>query len=209
VAEANQKLASFTTFSHPIALLIWVGLQLGVLLLGVMQVPLSEQFPRPAERMAATEMVVAQIAFAALLFPILMPTAGAVMVMVGATWPFLLLAGVLSSSSPYRMLEVGAFISGWIISLGIVGVGVSDLRWRMWWVGVGGAVAIGGAIAAYLRMEFGSGEVDGLLFGPIVGGIDVLNQSGDRMRAWGFVFGFLIFATAARLTRLKLARRGS
>ncbi len=209
MAEANQRLAGFTTFSHPVALLVWVGIQLGVLLLGVMQVPLSEEFPRPAEKMAATEMVVAQIAFGALLFPILMPTAGAVMVMVGATWPFLLLAGVLSSSPPYRMLEVGAFISVWIISLGIVGVGVSDLRWRMWWVGVGGAVSIGGAIAAYLRKEFGSGEVNGLLFGPIVGGIDVLNQSGDRLRAWGFVFAFLLVAAGVRLMRLKLARRGS
>ena len=190
-------------------MLIWLVLQLLVLLIPVMQVPLSEEFTRPAERLAIEEMLVAQIALSALLIPILMPTPAAVLVIAAATWPILQLAGVLSSAPPYRVVEAGSFVTVWIIALGLMGAGELSLRWRMWWAAVASTVSIGGAIAAYLRLEFGAGETDGLLFGPIVGALDVLHHSQDRWRGWIFLFAFLFVASTARITLMKVQRSRS
>ncbi len=209
MAAIKERFARLSTFSHPVSLLVWLAIQLLVLLLGAMQVPLSEQFPRPAERLAAIEMLVAQIALGALLFPILMPNTAAVLVMAAATWPFLLLAGILSSTPIAHLLQAAAFVSLWLISLGTLSANTTSLRWKMWWVAVGATVAIGGAIAAYLRLDFGTGDIDGLSFGPIVGGIHVLSAAHGRIKAWLFIFAFLIIASAARFISMKLSRKPS
>jgi hypothetical protein len=208
-AESSGGISRFTTFSHPGSLLIWLGLQLLVLLLPVMRVPLSEEFPRPAEKLAVEEMVVAQIALSALLLPVLMPSPAAVIVMAGTTWPFLQLAGVLSSSPPYRLVEVSGFVSTWIVALGLLGAGPMRPRWKIWAAATSSAVSVGGALAAYLLRDFGSGEVIGTCFGPIVGAIEVLYGLDDRWRDWFFIFGFLIAAVVARLIAVRLARRAS
>src|SRR5436190_7527032 len=119
-----------STFSHPVSLLIWLVLQLLVLLLPVLQVPLSDEFPRPAEKLALAEMVVAQMALAALLFPILMRDLSSAVVMAATTWPFLLLAGLLSSIPRPQLLEVGGFISLWVIALGLLRG--ESARWNAW-----------------------------------------------------------------------------
>jgi hypothetical protein len=203
----GSSLNRISTFSHPLSLLIWLGLQLLVLLLPVMQVQLSEEFPRPAEKLAAEEMVVAQIALSALLFSILMRDFSTVIVLAATTWPFLLLAGILSSTPPYRVLEAGAFVSIWMIGLGLLRI--DSARCNAWPTAIVSTITIGGAIAAYLRAEFGSGEVDGLLFGPIVGAIDVLHGTVDRWRAWIVLPVFLIAAAAVRIVaaRVRTASR--
>src|ERR1051325_1322831 len=111
------RVARISTFSHPLSLLIWLVLQLLVLLLPVLQVQLSDEFPRPAEKLAIEEMVVSQIALSALLFPLLLRDFPSAIVMAATTWPFLLLAGLLSSTPAYPLLEAGAFVSIWIIAL--------------------------------------------------------------------------------------------
>jgi len=192
----GSRLDRISTFSHPLSLLIWLGLQLLVLLLAVMQVPLSDEFPRPAEKLAIEEMVVAQIALSALLFPILIRELPSSFVIAATTWPFLLLAGLLSSTSPYRLLEVSGFISCWIIALSLLR---SDSpRWNAWATAIVSTLAIGGAIAAYLRAEFGTGEADGLFFGPIVGALDVVHGAENRWRSWVVLPVFLTAAGALR-----------
>ena len=162
-----------------------------------MQVQLSDEFPRPAEKLAVEEMVVAQIALSALLFSFLARDFAAVIVIAAASWPFLLLAGLLSSTPPYRLLEAGTFISIWIFALGLLRT--ESVKWNAWATAVASTIAIGGAIAAYLRSEFGSGTVNGLLFGPIVGAIDVLHASDDRGRAWILLPIFLMGVGVLRL----------
>ena len=202
----GSALNRISTFSHPLSLLVWLGLQLLVLLLPVMQVQLSDEFTRPAEKLAVEEMAVAQVALSALLFAILMRDFPTTMVMAATSWPFLLLAGLLSSTPPYRLLEAGAFISIWIIALGLLRV--DSVKWNAWATAIVSTFAIGGAIAAYLREEFGNGAVDGLLFGPIVGALDVLHKSEDRWREWIILPIFLMAAGAVRIAAHRL-RTGS
>ena len=195
--ETKPGFERVSTFSHPVSLLIWLGLQLLVLLLPVMQVQLSDDFPRPAEKLAAEEMVVAQIAFSALLLPVLIRDFASALVIAATCWPFLLLAGLLSSTPPHRLLEVGAFVSIWIIGLGVLRT--DSPKWKAWATAITTTYAIGGAIAAYLRAEFGDGRIDGLLFGPIVAAFDVLHGSDDRWRAWIVLPIFLIAAGVLRI----------
>jgi len=197
VTEPKTGFARPSTFSHPVSLLVWLGLQLLVLLLPVMQVPLSDEFPRPAEKMAEEEMIVAQIALSALLFSFLMRDFAATIVIAAASWPFLLLAGLLSSTPPYRLLEAGAFISIWIIALGLLRTNSS--KSNAWTTAIVSTIAIGGAIAAYLRSEFSSGAVDGLLFGPIIGALDVLHGAENYWRGWIVLPVFLIAAALLRV----------
>ena len=207
VSEVKGRLARSSTFSHPLSLLVWLGLQLLVLSLPVMQVQLSDEFTRPAEKLAVEEMAVAQVGLSALLFGILMRDFSTAIVMAATSWPFLLLAGLLSSTPPYRLLEAGAFISISIIALGLLRV--DSVKWNAWATAIVSTFAIGGAIAAYLRAEFGNGAVDGLLFGPIVGALDVLHKSEDRWRAWIVLPIFLIAGGAIRIVahRVRTASR--
>ena len=193
-----------STFSHPLSLLIWLVLQLLVLLLPVLQVQLSDQFPRPAEKLAADEMVVAQIALSALLFPILLRDFSTAIVLAATTWPFLFLAGLLASTAPHRLLEVGAYILIWMLALALLHV--DSARSNALTCAIASTIAIGGAIAAYLHAEFSSGEMNPLLFGPIVGALDVLNGSPQRWRAW---IVLPIFLTAAAVLRIVTHRLGT
>jgi len=192
-----SRLNRISTFSHPSSLLVWLALQLSVLLLPVMQVQLSDEFPRPAESLAADEMVVAQIALSALLFSFLLRDLTAAAVMAATTWPFLLLAGLLSSTAPHHLIEAGAFISLWIIALGLLRT--DSPKWNVWTTAIASTIAIGGAIAAYLRSEFSSSAVDGLLFGPIVGGLDLLHAVENRWRSWVVLVLFLMAGMLLRI----------
>ena len=194
-----------STFSHPLSLLIWLGLQLIVLLLPVMQVPLSDEFPRPTEKIAADEMIVAQIALSALLFPILIRDFASAIVMAAAIGPFLLLAGLLSSTPPYRLLESAIFLSIWILGLGLLRVDSS--KWNAWTCAIISTIAVGSAIAAYLREEFSNGNINGLVFGPIVGALDVVHGSEDRWKAWPILPIFLMAGAVLRIVYHRLRTR--
>jgi len=196
VPETPARFSRLSTFSHPLSLLIWLGLQLLVLLLPVMQVQLSEEFPRPAEKLAIEELVVAQIGLSALLFSLLLRDFASALVIAAASWPFLLLAGLLSSTPPSRLLETGAFVSLWIVALAFLRT--NSIKSNAWATAIASTLAIGGAIAAYLRAEFSSGPIDGLVFGPIVGALDVLHKSDDRWKGWSLLLFFLIIATLFR-----------
>ena len=203
----GSTLNRISTFTHPLSLLIWLALQLLVLLLPALQVPLADEFPRPAEKLAIEEMVVAQIALSALLFPLLLRDFASGIVIAASTWPFLLLAGLLSSTSSHRLLEVGTFISLWITALGLLRT--ESMKWNAWTSAIVSTIAIGGAIAAYLRAEFATGAIDGLLFGPLIGALDVLHKSDDRWKGWMLLSIFLIVAAVFRIVshRLRTASR--
>ena len=205
VPENHSQLAKTTTFSHPASLLIWLGLQLLVLLLPVMQVQLSDEFPRPAEKLAIEEMIVAQIALSALLFPVLIRDFASAIVMAATTWPILLLAGLLSSTPPYRLLESGIFISIWTLGLGLLRV--DSAKWNAWTCAIVSTIAIGSAIAAYLREEFSNGNINGLVFGPIVGALDVVHGSEDRWKAWPILPIFLMAGAVLRIVYHRLRTR--
>ena len=169
-----------------------------------MQVQLSDEFPRPAEKLAIEEMIAAQISLTALLLPVLFRDFASALVIAAAAWPFLLLAGLLSSTAPHRLLETGAFVTVWIIALGLLRT--DSATWSACACAIASTLAIGGAIAAYLRAEFGSDRIDALIFGPVVGALDVLHKSEARGRAWIFLPVFLIVAVLVRAFSHRLHR---
>src|SRR5437016_4699617 len=129
---ASSTLAtSGMRFSAPLALLLWLALQLGTLALAASQVRLSDHFPRPAEGMALAEMVVVQIAGAAMLAPILLPRADIAVAVIAAGWPMLQLAGLLSVASTTTILLTATYISLWIIILAALMRCIDNDRWRI------------------------------------------------------------------------------
>jgi hypothetical protein len=60
--------------------------------------------------------------------------------------------------------------------------------------------SIGGATAAYLRSEFSSGPVNGLLFGPVISALNLLRGEGHRWESWLVLPFFLMAAAMLRIT---------
>src|SRR4029453_12234091 len=105
------------TSPHLSPLALWLAVQLLALLLPVLQVPLSDEFPHPIERFALREMLAVQISFAALLFPLLFRSPGSAGCVLFASWPFLFLAGFLASTPLLHIVISGAYLSCWIALL--------------------------------------------------------------------------------------------
>jgi hypothetical protein len=202
--------------SPTVRLAVWLGLQLLVLLIPITQTPLSDKFPRPAERQALDELLIAQVILAAAFSPFLFRSWTATLVLVAATWPLQQLAGMLSAYPPSRVLEGSAYATLWILVVA---------GWQ--WVAGGekgknvvaaaaSLLAVGGAILAYLDAEFapGSGDFPGLdayrHWGPAVGTLSTLHESAG-WRPWLTLFWLAALTLAMCGFRLRqvLHRRGA
>jgi hypothetical protein len=178
------------TSSHFLPLILWLGVQLLALALAAMQVPLSDQFPRPAERMALDEMLVAQVLAATLLFPMLLPSAGATVLLIAATWPFLQLAGVLSSAPAKSIVVGGCYVGSWLLVLRLFRSALRTQKAELTGVAVATAIALGGAMMWYLRAEFALDTpaapfVAGSTLGPIVGVLSAVHGNAGWASVWG------------------------
>jgi len=165
-------------------LVLWLVILLLALLAPAAGVQFSDKFPRPAERLALEEMIVIQIAFSSLLFPLLMPTISATVLVIVATWPFLQLAGVLSSADAVNVITVAVYLSVWLAILGL---------WRMilrsqaaLLVGVAGvsALSLGGILLWYLANEFGAGAAGWTEISPISGALATAHGKGGSPQVW-------------------------
>ena len=139
-------------------LLLWMSIQLIALALAAYRVPLSARFPQPAESMATAEMLVAQVAGAALLYPLLLKDASRLVMAICGLWPMLILAASLSGDLDRSVIAAGIFATGWLLALAV---------WRFVLVGevaerVGLTIAIlwtiGGPVLAYIHAEYGDNQ---------------------------------------------------
>jgi len=182
-----------------LALLLWLTLQLGVLSLAAGQVRLSDHFPRPAEGMALVEMVVVQIAFSAMLAPILFRDIGVAIVVTACAWPMLQLAGLLSVASEATLLLAASYVTLWMIALAALGNCVGDDRRRLGVGVIGSTYAIGGAVLAYLRAEF-QAEAMPLhrwTFGPIPPALELVALQTSQRSPASLFLPLIVFAGVA------------
>jgi hypothetical protein len=202
---------SISSFAF-VPLASWIVLQMLVLLISVLQIPLSDKFPNPVEKLALDEMIVAQISFSALLFPILFTSSGSSVMIIGASWPFLLLAGVLSATPRSRLIAVGLYMLLWFLVLAIAGYFLISRRARL----IGSTVAIlgtlGFAVLWYLQAEFlmdGTNSAHNLIRigGPIRDALSLLHYEPIPRQPWINVGAILIFCSACALVSLLYRRR--
>jgi hypothetical protein len=191
------------TSSHFLPLALWLGIQLLVLLAAAMQIRLSDQFPRPPERLALDEMLVAQVAMAAMLFPLLLRNAATTALVVAASWPFVQLAGVLSSASPANVFSGGCYVSGWLVVLGLCRPLLRTEKGMMLAVATATAAALGGALMWYVRAEFAfdpskPSSAAASAMGPIVGALAASHGQAIAISVWGpMAIALAISLTAA------------
>ena len=189
---------------------VWLAIQTGLLLLSILQVPLADQFSRPAERVALEVMLVGQVLLVGLLFPWLLRSLGLAILVGAGSWPFVQLAMVLSSADRGPALAAGAYLTLWIIILAGWRYLLTTRRMQLAGAAIVTGLSAGGPILWYLRAEFvrnaGGAEwgIDGL-FGPVMGALAIV--SGEGRSAW-IAMGILAALTAG-ITLIARRRRRS
>lgn len=144
--------------SLPIApLLVWLTVQLAALAIGAAGVALSARAPRPVETLSLHIMLVAQIALASLLWPMLFRGARASVVTIAVAIPFMQAAGFLSATPQGDLLRASAVVLLWLTTLAVLpSHGMSPIALLItrsavvFW-------SIGCAVVAFLQADFLSG----------------------------------------------------
>jgi len=168
------------TFSRSLASLgLWLIIQLAALLLPMTQLRLADQYPRPPERLALAQMLTIQIVFSAMLFPLLMPSRQATVLVILSTLPMIQLAGMLAAQPPATILAGAAYVSIWLACLGLGSAALRYRKARLWAVAVATSLALIGPLLAYLRLEFAASSTPShfpprLLAGPVMGVLRLL-----------------------------------
>jgi len=201
------------TASHISPLILWLLIQLLTLLAAALQLPLADHFPRPPERLAAQEMLVVQITLSAMLFPFLLRTATTATLVIAATWPFLQLAGVLSSTPAINLFHAACFLTLWLLALAMLRYVLRSDKSLLIATAAASALSLGGAILWYLRAEFLTNPPDtpwpaDSLLGPIPGALSALHGQGASPRTW-LPITILALASLALAASLRLRRSGS
>ncbi len=154
-------------------LALWLAVQGGALLLAGLPTPLSDKFTRPAERRAIEEMLVVQITFSAMLFPIILNGLWRMLAAMATVWPMLALAGVLSVRPTGDVVRGATYVSLWIGLLAGWGWVLPGRRSRVIGCAVATGISAGSALLAYLAVEFdvsASTSWNNLGFsGPVIG----------------------------------------
>jgi hypothetical protein len=172
-------------------LITWLVLQGAALALAAARVPLSAHYPQAGERLAIDLVLAAQIGGAAALFPMLMRDRRTAAVTTSATWPFIAFAALLAALPMGRSMLVGAFVTAWLVVLGLWNAGLRSSKWRAIASAVAVLVTIGGALLWYLRVEFagpgdGTPPADGR-YGPLVAAIGLAGMEPQHVSTWLFL----------------------
>ena len=201
------------TFPHLGALFLWLVIQLLALALPTLQIPLSDNFPRPIERLAVHELVIVQVLAAAMLFPMLFKNIATTIALVASTWPFLQLAGMLAATPTPRLLCAALYLALWMTALALINATLRSRRAQLQATALTTSFTLAGPLLWYLYHEFDTDVTanhDLLLTGtnPILSATEILNsqrRSGSSM----WVLMLILLASsliAALLTRRRVAK---
>ncbi len=154
--KAGPSVVAFKSLTPPV--LVWLLIQLVAILIPTLGVSLSANFVQPPQAAALKEMIFAQMASAALLFPFLMRDGRAAIAVVLSCFPFLQFAGVMASTPLSRIAIASAFVSVWLITLALWRAALRP-RWQMWGVAIASLLTLGGLVIWYLEVEFEGSHV--------------------------------------------------
>ncbi len=186
-------------------LLLWTAVQLAAVALAAGRVPLSANYPQPAERAGLGLLAVAQIAAAGLLFPVLLPTLRAAAATAAVGVGYLALAGLLAEAPPGRVLAVGGYLTLWLLTLYLLNRRPTKASTRPLALALVNLLTLGPPLLAYLRLDltptaglrpFG----DGLNFLPLpaTAALSATNSAG--FLPWLGIFFWLLLAVFAAIS---------
>lgn len=195
------------------SLTLWLGLQLLSLLLAAMRLPLSANFPQPAERLASDWMAITQVVAVSLLFGLLFRSVRGTTLIVVCSWPMLQLAGFLAGTPPDRLLLAGLYITCWLLAMASLSYVFRSNKLQLYAAALTGAITLGGPLLWYIRAEFAhydagvNWSIDGAL-GPLMGALAQLHAPRPPAAPWIFIITALLLNVLPALLLLLRRRRG-
>jgi len=157
--------------------LTWAIVQLAALALSAGQIRLWARPPLATDAYALWMMLATQIGASALLFPWLMRNVVSTAFVIGSAAPCVLLAGMLSSTGGWMIVESASGVVLWLLGLAVWNRVLVSNRLKLLGIAVLSTLIIGGACLVYLRMEFSAESVPNLRLVSWVG-ISVVVLSG-------------------------------
>jgi hypothetical protein len=134
-------------------LAVWLIVQLLALALATARLPLSANFAKPGKALAVEEILVAQFAVSAMMFPFLLRDARSCLALILTAAPMLQLAGVLSETSIARIVGAWTCLAIWLAALALWRA-VLPPRHRPVAVAIASLPTLGGLIYWYIASEF-------------------------------------------------------
>ena len=185
-------------------LLCWLAINLAALGLGAAGVSLSAKPFTPPEAGSLAIVAVAQVAMAALLWPVLFESGWGAVGVIFTAAPFLQAGAFLSATPANLFLTTIAVVYVWLLTLAVLPV----MKSGSMYVTVARVCVIlwcfGGALCCYFRAEFSIG-VRPLPLGPIV---QILSALPSETATSHFLFagGWLVVAIIIRVLATKRSR---
>ena len=188
------------TSSHLPPLSLWLAIQLLALLLPTLHIPLSDNFPRPIERVALDEMLIVQITAAALLIPMLFTSASTTLILIAGTWPFLQLAAMLSATNSQRLLLAALYLAAWMTTLAFINAALHGTRTRMRAVALATSFTLAGPLLSYLYAEFAPVDHAPRIItalNPILSALEIARDDESSLIPWAFIAASLALSLLA------------
>jgi hypothetical protein len=136
-------------------LAVWLIVQLSALALAAARVPLSAHFVQPGESLAIHEMLIAQFAASAMLFPFLLRDVRSCLALMITSAPMLQLAGMLSTTPTPRVIGAWTCLAAWLAALTLSRIALPR-RYHALGVAIANVLTLGGLMLWYLANEFGA-----------------------------------------------------
>lgn len=144
-------------------LALWLSLQLLALVASAIGMRWSATDATPPGLDGLALLLITQVVAATLLFQIFCSTPTRCVATAITTWPFLIAAGYLSAT-PWRSAGLsGLYLTGWILTLGVVHLKLAPLPTTV--PVLLAMLVVGGPAITYVRLEFSGRETP--FFGPI------------------------------------------
>jgi hypothetical protein len=135
---------------------LYLIFQLSALTLAASRIPLSAHYPQPIERLAAAQVLIAQITTAALLFPVLLRDWRHCAFCVIAVCPMLCLAALLGENPPFNIAVASTYVILWLTTLTLWRQLLLQPRWQYLALAIITLWTFGGPVLSYLHAEYGS-----------------------------------------------------
>jgi hypothetical protein len=147
---------------------------------------------------------VSQVLAGALLFPVIFRSLSETLLLAAASWPFLQLAGFLSSSTTQAIILCECYISMWLAILGLWRVALISSKARMTATAIAAAMCLAGPLLWYLRNEF-AGEPTPMQMtvwscaSPVMGTIGILHAGQAITCVFATIIGLLLASAIAAI----------